>query len=94
MRSAKLLWISTRLFGRRTRAISVAAAIRSRRWCSDRNSNTAIRLGIDAISGEAFGRIADCLAEGGVAVNYGGLSGEDPKVSRVMRRGRLTPVEG
>src|SRR5215469_8698182 len=41
-----------------------------------------IRLGIDAISGEAFGRIADCLAEGGVAVNYGGLSGEDPKVSR------------
>lgn len=41
-----------------------------------------IRLGIDAISGEAFGRIADCVAEGGIAVNYGGLSGEDPKVSR------------
>ena len=41
-----------------------------------------IRLGIDAISGEACRRIGDCLGDGGVLVNYGGLSGEDPAVSR------------
>ena len=41
-----------------------------------------IRLGIDAISGEACRRIGDCVAEGGVLVNYGGLSNQDPGVSR------------
>src|SRR5581483_8618313 len=41
-----------------------------------------IRLGIDAISGEACRRIGDCLGDRGVLVNYGGLSGEDPAVSR------------
>jgi NADPH:quinone reductase-like Zn-dependent oxidoreductase len=41
-----------------------------------------IRLGIDAISGEACRRIGDCLAEGGVLVNYGGLSNQDPGISR------------
>jgi len=41
-----------------------------------------IRLGIDAISGEACRRIADCVADGGVVVNYGSLSGQDPQVSR------------
>jgi trans-2-enoyl-CoA reductase len=41
-----------------------------------------IRLGIDAISGEACRRIAECVADGGVVVNYGSLSGRDPAVSR------------
>jgi trans-2-enoyl-CoA reductase len=41
-----------------------------------------IRLGIDAISGDACRRIGDCVAEGGVLVNYGSLSGADPAVSR------------
>jgi len=41
-----------------------------------------IRLGIDAISGEATRRIADCVSDGAVVVNYGSLSGEDPTVSR------------
>ena len=41
-----------------------------------------IRLGIDAISGEATRRIADSVSDGAVVVNYGSLSGEDPVVSR------------
>jgi len=42
----------------------------------------AIRLGIDAISGGATKRIADCVADGGVVVSYGSMSGEDPVMSR------------
>jgi mitochondrial enoyl-[acyl-carrier protein] reductase / trans-2-enoyl-CoA reductase len=41
-----------------------------------------IRLGIDAIGGEAGRRIGDCLADGGVVVSYGALSGSDPVLSR------------
>jgi NADPH:quinone reductase-like Zn-dependent oxidoreductase len=41
-----------------------------------------IRLGIDAVSGEACRRIADCLADSGVVVSYGSMSGQDPAVSR------------
>jgi mitochondrial enoyl-[acyl-carrier protein] reductase / trans-2-enoyl-CoA reductase len=41
-----------------------------------------IRLGIDAIGGEAGRRIGDCLADGGVVVSYGALSGNDPMLSR------------
>ncbi len=33
-----------------------------------------IRLGIDAIAGEAVMRMADCLADGGLIVNYGALT--------------------
>ena len=35
-----------------------------------------IQLGIDAIAGEATGRIAACLGEAGVVINYGLLSGK------------------
>ncbi len=41
-----------------------------------------IRLGIDAVSGEACKRIADCLADGGVMVSYGSMSGADLVISR------------
>ena len=41
-----------------------------------------IRLGIDAVSGQATGRIASCIAEGGAVCNYGSMSGEDPVMSR------------
>jgi mitochondrial enoyl-[acyl-carrier protein] reductase / trans-2-enoyl-CoA reductase len=41
-----------------------------------------IRLGIDAISGDATRRIMQCVADEGVVVNYGGLSGEDPGIDR------------
>ncbi len=51
-----------------------------------------IRLGIDAVSGEACKRIAECIAEGGVLVSYGSMSGADPVMSRAaLTRGvRLT----
>jgi len=51
-----------------------------------------IRLGIDAISGEACRRIADCLGEGAVMVNYGGLSGDDPQISRAALNGHYVTL--
>jgi NADPH:quinone reductase-like Zn-dependent oxidoreductase len=41
-----------------------------------------IRLGIDAVSGEACKRIADSVADGGVVVSYGSMSGADLVISR------------
>jgi len=41
-----------------------------------------IRLGIDAVSGEATKRVADCVADVGVVVSYGSMSGEDNVMSR------------
>jgi trans-2-enoyl-CoA reductase len=52
-----------------------------------------IRLGIDAVSGDACKRIGDCVAEGGVVVSYGSMSGQDPTMSRAavnMRGVNLT----
>lgn len=52
-----------------------------------------IRLGIDAVSGEACRRIGDCVADGGAVVSYGAMSGEDPTMSRAavnMRGVNLT----
>jgi NADPH:quinone reductase-like Zn-dependent oxidoreductase len=52
-----------------------------------------IRLGIDAVSGDACKRIGDCVAEGGVVVSYGSMSGQDPVMSRAavnMRGVNLT----
>ena len=51
-----------------------------------------IRLGIDAVSGEACKRIGECITEGGVVVSYGSMSGADPVMSRAaLTRGvRLT----
>lgn len=40
-----------------------------------------IHLGIDAVGGAATDRIANCVAEGGVVVNYGMMSGEPCQVS-------------
>ena len=53
----------------------------------------AIRLGIDAVSGDACKRIGDCIAEGGVVVSYGSMSSQDPVMSRAavnMRGVNLT----
>src|SRR5712691_11610721 len=51
-----------------------------------------IRLGIDAVSGDATKRICDCVADGGIVVSYGSMSGQDPVMSRAaLTRGvRLT----
>jgi len=40
-----------------------------------------IRLGIDAIGGEATERLARCVAAGGTVVNYGMMSGEPCQIS-------------
>ena len=45
-----------------------------------------IRLGLDAVSGQATARLSSCLGDGAVICNYGSMSGEDP----VMPRGALT----
>ena len=45
----------------------------------------SIRLGLDAVSGQATARISACAGEGGVICNYGSMSGEDP----VMPRSKL-----
>jgi NADPH:quinone reductase-like Zn-dependent oxidoreductase len=42
----------------------------------------AIRLGIDAVSGEACKRVADCLSDGAVMVSYGAMAGADLVISR------------
>src|SRR5271155_5678830 len=52
-----------------------------------------IRLGIDAVSGDAGRRVGDCVADGGVVVSYGSMSGQDPVMSRAavnMRGVNLT----
>ncbi len=41
----------------------------------------SIRLAIDAVGGPATDHLADCLAEGGVLVNYGLMSGEPCQIS-------------
>lgn len=40
-----------------------------------------IRLGIDAVGGGATERLAQCLAPGGMVVNYGAMSGDACKLS-------------
>ncbi|MCY7388938.1 MAG: zinc-dependent alcohol dehydrogenase family protein [Burkholderiales bacterium] len=44
-------------------------------------NSAKIRLGIDAVGGKSTDNIANCLAEGGVLVNYGMMSGESCMVS-------------
>src|SRR5438128_6937639 len=53
-----------------------------------------IRLGIDAVSGDACRRIADCVGDGGVVVSYGSMSGEDPAISRAALNMRGVSITG
>lgn len=53
-----------------------------------------IRLGIDAVSGAACRRIADCVGDAGVLVNYGSMSGEDPQISRNALNVRGVTITG
>jgi trans-2-enoyl-CoA reductase len=46
------------------------------RRVAEATGRAKIRLGIDAVAGKATGRLSECLAEGGVLVNYGAMSGE------------------
>jgi trans-2-enoyl-CoA reductase len=56
--------------------------------------NGAIRLGIDAISGDATKRIADCVADDGVVASYGSMSGDDPVMSRAAMSFRAVSLTG
>ena len=48
-----------------------------------------IKLGIDAVCGEALARIASCVSDGGAVVTYGAMSGGQPTIDRsdLMFRG-------
>ncbi len=61
---------------------------------SDAASSKPIRLGIDAVSGGATKRIADCVADGGVVVSYGSMSGDDPVMSRAALGARGVTLTG
>lgn len=47
----------------------------------DATGGAAIRLGVDAVGGMATERLARCLAEGGIVMNYGAMSGEPCTIS-------------
>ena len=51
------------------------------RQVAEATGGAKIRLGIDAVGGTSTDNIANCLAEGGVLVNYGMMSGEPCVVS-------------
>ena len=53
-----------------------------------------IKLGIDAVSGDACQRIADSVADGGVVVSYGSMSGEDPAIGRAALNMRGVSLTG
>lgn len=48
-----------------------------------------VKLGIDAVCGEALARIASCVGDGGAVVTYGAMSGGQPAIDRgdLMFRG-------
>jgi trans-2-enoyl-CoA reductase len=48
---------------------------------SEATGGAKILLGIDAVGGAATGHITECLANGGIVVNYGATSGEPCKIS-------------
>jgi trans-2-enoyl-CoA reductase len=60
----------------------------------DAAGGAPIRLGIDAVSGEACKRIADSVADDGVVVSYGSMSGADPVMSRAALGARGVSLVG
>ena len=51
-----------------------------RAWLAEAVGGARIKLGIDAIAGDATRRLANCLGDGGTVVNYGLLSGKPCEV--------------
>jgi len=54
----------------------------------------SIRLGLDAVSGQATARLSLCVGERGVVCNYGSMSGEDPVMSRAALVGNGQTLVG
>ena len=48
---------------------------------SSATDGAAIQLGLDAVAGEATARLADCLSDGGLVVNYGAVTRENCQMS-------------
>lgn len=59
-----------------------------------RTGGAPIRLGLDAVSGRATGRLSTCLGENGVLCNYGSMTGEDPVMSRAALIGGGVTLHG
>jgi trans-2-enoyl-CoA reductase len=53
-----------------------------------------VRLGLDAVSGQATARLSACVGEGGFVCNYGSMSGEDPVMSRAALVGNGQTLVG
>ena len=60
----------------------------------DATGGAPIRLGIDAVSGDATKRLADSVADDGVVVSYGSMSGADPVMSRAALGARGVSLVG
>ncbi|HLY44424.1 MAG TPA: zinc-dependent alcohol dehydrogenase family protein [Stellaceae bacterium] len=60
----------------------------------DATGGAPIRLAIDAVSGEATKRLADSVADDGVVVSYGSMSGADPVMSRAALGARGVSLTG
>jgi NADPH:quinone reductase-like Zn-dependent oxidoreductase len=60
----------------------------------DAAGGAPIRLAIDAVSGEACKRLADSVADDGVVVSYGSMSGADPVMSRAALGARGVSLVG
>ena len=60
----------------------------------DAVAGASIRLGIDAVSGDACRRIGDCVVDGGMVVSYGSMSGENPMMSRAAVNMRGVTLTG
>jgi len=54
----------------------------------------SVRLGLDAVSGQATARLSACVGEGGVVCNFGSMSGEDPVMSRAALVGNGQTLVG
>ena len=53
-----------------------------------------IRLGLDAVSGQATARLSACVGEGGSVCNYGSMTGQDPVMSRASLIGNGQKLVG
>jgi len=62
------------------------------RRVTEATGRARIRLAIDAVGGDATGRLSDCLAEGGIVVNYGALSEADAPALPAQRSRRASPL--
>jgi NADPH:quinone reductase-like Zn-dependent oxidoreductase len=60
----------------------------------EKTGGATIRLGLDAVSGQATARLSSCVGEGGVVCNYGSMSGEDPVMSRASLVGNGQTLVG